>query len=343
MTLENDAMIGNNIRMTQQSLEDDILYDFNFNNRFIVDTKQHQQAYFYTESWTDTNEIFNPGPPSPSGGKYSLVLDRSSYLLIPNVHEQNTMTMRFWIFLNTANPDDNWKSLYIIKEQSTMKTNIEVKLWPSINRLQVLVTTSQGIEIIDTFSSLLPRKWYNIAVSIINNENRVAIYINGYLDPGSKNLHGNFEFANQVTNYFIGETNETKGVEAYIDRVQIYPRELEHWEITPAYSFMQSTRDLFIVHGCQSCTYNETELTCRSYGSSSIRINDQETISEYAMCTLEDLYISEGFNFARMMGWFKPYDKDDDSGTLWLRDLDQDISDEEKNRDRIGLCCCKVL
>lgn len=54
-------------------------------------------------------------------------------------------------------------------------------------------------------------------------------------------------------------------------------------------------------------------------------------------------YTGEGFNFARMMGWFKPYDKDDDSGTIWLRDLDQDLSNDEKNRDRIGLCCRKII
>lgn len=289
MSLGNDAMIGNNIRIAQQSLEDDILYDFNFNNRFIVDTKQHKQAYYYTNTWTDTREIFRPGPPSPSGGKYSMILDQTSYLLVPNVQEQNIMTLRFWVFLNAATPDDHWKSLYVVKEQSTHNTNIEVKLWPSINRLQLLLTTSQGIEIIDTVSSLLPRKWYSIAVTIINNQNRVNVYVNGYLDPSSTKLHGNIEFTNQMTSYFLGFSNDTKGAQAYIDRVQFYPRELRAEELIPAYSFMQSTRDLFIVHGCKSCTYNETELTCRSYGSSSLRYNEIETTSEYAMCTLEDL------------------------------------------------------
>lgn len=61
------------------------------------------------------------------------------------------------------------------------------------------------------------------------------------------------------------------------------------------------------------------------------------------MCTLEDLYLNEGFNTARVMGWFTPFNKDDDSGTIWIHDQDLDSSEENKRLKKIGLCCLKSL
>lgn len=55
------------------------------------------------------------------------------------------------------------------------------------------------------------------------------------------------------------------------------------------------------------------------------------------MCTLEDMYMNEGFNFARVMGWFRPFIKDDDSGTIWIRDLDENGDELALNRNKVGL------
>ena len=303
----------------------------------MIDSNRQRQALYYSSRKDDASQEFPHGPPSPSGGKYSLMLNSNSFIVIPNVQEHDVMTLRFWLFLSQSTPDDHWKSLVYTKEESTGNKNLEVQLWPSQNRLQFRIKTSLGIETIDTIASLLPRKWYNIAITTINNQNKILIYINGYLDSSSRVLRGDYQTTREKTNYIFGEGSDVKGIEGYIDRVQLYSRELEVVELAPAYAFSQVSKDPFIVHGCQSCSFAEAELVCRSIGSSSLRINDQETNSEYAMCTLEDLYYTEGFNFARMMGWFKPFIKDDDSGTLWVRDLDEGRNKKELERKKIGL------
>lgn len=74
-----------------------------------------------------------------------------------------------------------------------------------------------------------------------------------------------------------------------------------------------------------------------------IRTKEDTHKSNYEICSLDDLYLNEGFNTARIMGWFTPFSKDDDSGTIWIRDQDEHSSHENKNQNKIGLCCRKTL
>jgi len=226
----------------------------------MIDSNRQRQALFHSPTNPEGSEIYPHGPPSPSGGKYSLILENNSYMSIPDVQEHDTMTIRFWIFLTEASPDDSWKSVLYSEEESTGNVNLEVELWPSQNRLQIRILTNTGVETIDTIASLLPRKWYNIAITTISSQNRANIYINGYLDSSSRILRGDRQTTRQNTNYYFGQNGNTRGVEAYIDHVQIYARELEVVELAPTYAFLQATRDLFIVHGCQSCNFGEAEL-----------------------------------------------------------------------------------
>lgn len=260
MTIEGDAILGERIGMAKQTLIHDLLYEFTFNDRFMVDSNRQRQALFYSPANHTGMEEFPHGPPSPSGGKYSLILESNSYISIPDVQEHDTMTIRFWMFLTQSSPNNSWKSVLYSEEETTGNVNLEVQLWPSLNRLQIRILTSTGIETIDTIASLLPRRWYNIAITTISSQNKANIYINGYLDSSSRVLRGDRQTTRQNTNYYFGLNGNTRGVGAYIDHVQIYSRELDIMELTPAYSFIQSTKDLFIVHGCQSCNFAEAEL-----------------------------------------------------------------------------------
>lgn len=253
-------ILGDSISMAKEALLHDVLYDFTFNDMFMIDSNRQRQALYYSPDHLNGSETFPHGPPSPTGGKFSLQLESNSHIRIPSVQQQETMTIKFWMFLTQPSPDDSWKSLLYMQEESTGNANLEVQLWPSENRLQVRILTSNVIETLDTVANLLPRKWYHIAITTISSKNEALIYINGYLDSSSRVLRGDHQTARQNTSYYFGSHETTRGVYAYIDHIQIFSRQLENAELLPAYSFMQSTKDLFIIHACQSCTYEETEL-----------------------------------------------------------------------------------
>ena len=236
------------------------MYDYSFNGATLIDSVAEQSAYYYSVYSDKPEENFPHGPPSPSGSKYSLILTPDNYFVVPTVVDKNTMTIRFWLFITTVTPDDHWKSLFWTREVGSDSQSLEVKLWPTLNRLQIHIKTDLGVETIDTIASLLPRRWYNIAITTINDKNKVNIYINGLLDGNSMVLKGNRETTRQVSDYILGRSSDLKGVNAYVDRFQIYSKELDPVLLMPAYTFMQSTKDPFIVHGCQSCKYDEAAL-----------------------------------------------------------------------------------
>ena len=66
-------------------------------------------------------------------------------------------------------------------------------------------------------------------------------------------------------------------------------------------------------------------------------------INKVFIWSLEDLYMSEGWNTARTMGWFTPFSKDDDSGTIWIRDVDRNSTETEKSLKKITLCWRKYF
>lgn len=189
-----------------------------------------------------------------------MTLTSDAYFTVPNVVDKNTMSVSFWIFITTVTPDDHWKSLFWTKQTGSNIRNLEVKLWPKINRLQLLINTADGVETIDTISSLLPRRWYNIVITTINDKNVVNVYINGYLDGNSAVLKGDRETTGEKCDYVLGKSPDTKGVNAYIDKLQIYSKELDPIHLMAGMAFIQSTSKPFIVHGCQSCTFAEAEL-----------------------------------------------------------------------------------
>lgn len=308
----------------------------------MVDKVNSTQGLYYSVSSNEPNEQYPHGPPSPIGSKYSLELLSDSKVVFPNVVDHNIMTTRFWIFLKDVNPSNSWKTLFRTESEGG-NTHLEVKLWPNINRLQVAIKTTSGVETINTVASLLPRRWYNVAITVINDKNMLNIYVDGIMDGNSLVLKGNRDTTKVESNYTFGRSEELIGVNAYIDKVQIFSRELRTIELAPSYAFMQSTKDPFIVHGCESCTYPEAELVCKSVNSVSIQTRQQTDKSDYAICSLQDLYLNEGFNTARIMGWFTPSHKDADSGTLWLRDRDEHSSAVNKQNSKIALCCRREL
>jgi len=252
MSLEQDVSLNDMIKLRRQSLLEGIVLDYSFDEMFMIDSHQQRQAFYSSINSNDPRETFPHGPPSPSGSKFSLSLTEDAYITVPRVVDRNVMTTRFWLFINTVNPEHHFKSLFYTREVSSGNRNLRVRLWPGINRLQVIVGTESGDETIDTISSLLSRKWYNIAITIINDQNRVNVYINGYLDGNSMVLSRNRETTNEVSDYIIGRSADLPGVNAYVDGLQIFERELEPVEITPANSFLQSSATPFIMHGCQS-------------------------------------------------------------------------------------------
>lgn len=248
------------MKLNKKSLEDGILFDYSFNDMYMIDTKKYTQAYYFSVNSDKASEEFAHGPPSPIGTKYTLDLTIDSYAVFPKVVDKNIMTIRFWLFLKDANPDNTWKSLF--RTQSTKNNDrfMTIQLWPTTNRLQFNVKTSMSNEIIDTNACLLSRRWYLIAVTIDNDKSSISIFINGVEDGKSMFLKGSRQNKNVEFNYVFGRTPEMKGVNAYLDRFQIYSRELETYELTPSYSFLQSTRAPFILQGCQSCDYSEAEM-----------------------------------------------------------------------------------
>ena len=101
-----------------------------------------------------------------------------------------------------------------------------------------------------------------------------VFFINGIEDGKSMFLKGSRQTKNTEFNYIFGRTPELKGANAYLDRFQIYSRELETYELTPSYSFLQSTRDPFILHGWQSWDYAEAELVWKNIRSVGIRTKE---------------------------------------------------------------------
>jgi hypothetical protein len=252
MEIERDISLNNMMKMRDRSLLEGIVLDYSFDNRFIIDSHQQRQATFNSIGSPTPSETFPHGPPSPSGSKFSLILTEDSYLTIPRVTDRNIMTIRFSLFLTSTTRDHHWKTLFYTRDTTSEAVHLRVRIWPTVNRLQVVVGTETGEETIDTISRLLVRRWYNIAITIINDQNRVNIYINGYLDGNSMVLKGNRETTNEVSDYIFGRSADLPGVNAYLDNVQIFERELEPVEIMPANAFIQSLSTPFIMHGCQS-------------------------------------------------------------------------------------------
>lgn len=342
MNFEQDLCLSKRLKINEKSLQDGILYDYSFNDMFMRDTKQRQQAYYYSINTEQASERFLHGPPSPVGSKHSLDLTSDAYVVIPNVVDRNTMTVKFWMFIKDANSDNTWSSLFF-NTDSNNDRYVEIKLWPITNRLQFILKTVSSSETIDTNASLLTRRWYSISYTITNDKNRIDIYINGIHDGQSGVLKTNRETTKVTFNYVFGKSPQLKGVNAYIDKVQIYSRELQPSELITGYAFLQSLKDPVIVHGCQSCTYSEAELVCKNIDTVGIRTKDEADKSDYAICSLQDLYLSEGWNFARAMGWFAPFSKNDDSGTIWIREIDEKSSKSDKLLKKITLCCRKVV
>ena len=108
-----------------------------------------------------------------------------------------------------------------------------------------------------------------------------VFFINGIEDGKSMFLKGSRQTKNTEFNYIFGRTPELKGVNAYLDRFQIYSRELETCELTPSYSFLQSTRDPFILHGWQSWDYAEAELVWKNIRIVGIRTKEDFDKSDY--------------------------------------------------------------
>ena len=178
------------------------------------------------------------------------------------------------MFLKDPNPDNTWRSLFRTQHSQNNQRFLTVQLWPMTNRLQLNVKTSVSNEIIDTNAWLLSRRWYQIAITINNDRSSISIFINGIEDGKSMFLKGSRQTKNTEFNYIFGRTPELKGVNAYLDRFQIYSRELETYELTPSYSFLQSTRDPFILHGWQSWDYAEAELVWKNIRTVGIRTKE---------------------------------------------------------------------
>lgn len=172
------------------------------------------------------------------------------------------MTLDFWIFLVDEIPNDGWQMLFYSIETNSSHPNqsdMEIKLWPSINRLRFNIRTERGIETIDTVSSLLSRRWYNIVVTTINDQNKFNVYIEGMLDPSSIELKGTRQTTNMMFSHTFGGSSSLIGTNMYLGSYRISQHAYTGVQIKPGYRFLQSTRDPFIRHGCSSCTYSEAE------------------------------------------------------------------------------------
>ena len=209
--LENDLCIGDKQLLGQTTSLSNSLHEYSFDNMFILDKITNQQAWYYSVSSNSPSGRFMHGPAPPVGDKYSLSLTRDARLDFPNILDQNTMTLDFWVFLTDINPSDAWQMLFYATNIRTGQRELEVRLWPDINRLRVNIRTDHGLESIDTVSNLLPRRWYNIILTSVNDRNVFNIYIEGMLDPNSRRLSGTRQTASTYYNHTFGRSNDLMG------------------------------------------------------------------------------------------------------------------------------------
>lgn len=209
--LENDLCIADKQLLGQTTSLSNSLHEYSFDNMFILDKITNQQAWYYSVSSNSPSGRFMHGPAPPVGDKYSLSLTRDARLDFPNILDQNTMTLDFWVFLTDTNPSDAWQMLFYATNIRTGQRELEVRLWPDINRLRVNIRTDHGLESIDTVSNLLPRRWYNIILTSVNDRNVFNIYIEGMLDPNSRRLSGTRQTASTYYNHTFGRSNDLMG------------------------------------------------------------------------------------------------------------------------------------
>ena len=98
MNLDGDVCIGERVKLNKKSLDDGILFDYSFNELYMIDSKQYTQAYFFSVNSAKASEKFAHGAPSPAGSKYSLDLTVDSYAVFPKVVDKsnhNSKTLNY--------------------------------------------------------------------------------------------------------------------------------------------------------------------------------------------------------------------------------------------------------
>ena len=297
--VENDLCLGDRAMVGETLRDNELLHAYSFENMFIIDTVSRRQAWYSSIASDAPSGRYPHGPPVPNGDKFSLSLTWEAHGTFPEVYQETIMTHSVWMFLTDGRPSNAWQMVMSMTDAATAQTALEIKLWPDLNRFRINVHTDEGMVSIDTISSLLPRKWYHVTLVFINDQSRVDIYLDGIKDPSSGLLQGDIRTAHGLYNMTVGRTPDLVGSNMYFGYYEIR-------NVAPNLP----QKDQFIVHGCSSCNHAEAELKCNAMDSF------------YYICSLEDLHTNLGFNVAKNMGWFSSTDSDNDSGTIWLRDME---------------------